>query len=114
MDNIVSQSTYRLHAEYEKYRSGADFKNSQKIKIDQTLKKACVEMESLFIYYLFKEMRATIPKSEFLNGGKGEEIYQSMLDSQLSKELAGKGGIGLSSLIYNQLSGESNNIKKGQ
>ena len=69
------------------------------------LKEACCELESLFINYLLKEMRETIPKSGFISGGKAEEIYTSMLDSQLAKEMASGKGIGLSSIIFDQLGG---------
>jgi len=69
-------------------------------------KEACLELESLFIYHLFKEMRATIPKSEFLDGGTAEDIYTSMLDQQLAKELAFRGGIGISSVLLDQLGGK--------
>ena len=72
-------------------------------KNSDRLKETCAELESLFIYYLLKEMRATVPKTGFISGGKAEEIYTSMLDSQLAKELSGKGGIGLSSLLLPQL-----------
>ncbi len=72
-------------------------------KSDAQIKEACFELESLFINYLLKEMRATIPKSGFISGGKAEEIYTSMLDSQLAKEMASRGGIGLSSLLCDQL-----------
>ncbi len=82
--------------------------NSEKarseVNSDQELKKACSELESLFIYYLLKEMRATVPKSDFISGGKAEEIYTLMLDTQLAKDLSSKGGIGLSSMLLNQLS----------
>jgi len=76
-------------------------------KNSSELKKACSEFESLFIYYLFKEMRATIPKSGFMSGGKAEEIYTSMLDCQLAKELSFKGGIGLSSLLVEHPGGNT-------
>ena len=72
-------------------------------KNDQTLHKACAEFESLFISQLLKEMRATIPKSGFMNGGKGEEIYTQMLDSQIAREIASNSGLGLSSLIRSQI-----------
>ena len=68
------------------------------------LKETCSELESLFIFYLFKEMRATVPKTGFISGGKAEEIYTSMLDFKLAKDLSHKGGIGLSSLLLDQLS----------
>ncbi len=67
------------------------------------LKEACSELESLFVYYLLKEMRATIPKSGFISGGRAEEVYNSMLDIQLAKEISIKRGIGISSLVFNQL-----------
>jgi flagellar protein FlgJ len=69
-------------------------------------KEACSELESLFIYYLFKEMRATIPKSGLISGGIAEDVYTSMLDQQLAKELAFKGGIGISPLLFDQLVGK--------
>jgi flagellar protein FlgJ len=70
---------------------------------DHQLEGACSEFESLFIYYLLKEMRATIPKSGFLDGGNAQEFYTSMLDSQLARDLSSKGGIGLSSILLDQL-----------
>jgi hypothetical protein len=73
------------------------------------VEKACTDMESLFIFYLLKEMRATIPKDGYLSGGKGEEIYTSMLDSQLAKELAAERGIGLSPLLSESLARKENN-----
>lgn len=75
------------------------------------LKKACSEMESLFINYLLKEMRTTVPKSEFIGGGIAEEMYTSMSDSQLAKELSSKGGIGLSSYLFDALGGGLEHLK---
>lgn len=78
-------------------------KSSSSVKKNLQLEKACSELESLFIYHLLKEMRATIPKFGFLNGGGAEDIYTSILDSQMAKDLSSKGGIGISSLLRNQL-----------
>jgi flagellar protein FlgJ len=73
---------------------------------DAALNRACAEMESLFIYQLFKEMRATIPKSGFISGGRAEEVYRSMLDSELAKELAKRNGLGLAPMLRSQLQKE--------
>ena len=67
------------------------------------LKQACSEMESLFINYLLKEMRATIPKSGFISGGYAEEMYTSMMDAELSKDIASRGGIGLAATLIEQI-----------
>ena len=67
------------------------------------LKEACAELESVFISYLLKEMRATIPKTGLISGGRAEEIYTSMMDSEIAKEMASQRGIGLSSLFLDGL-----------
>ena len=90
----------------QKSASMAAAQSGKKKASQQQLKRACSELESIFIYYLLKEMRATIPKSDFLGGGYSEEIYTSMLDLQLSREIASKKGIGLSSALLNQLNRE--------
>jgi len=83
------------------------------------LKEACAELESLFISYLLKEMRATIPKTGLISGGRAEEIYTSMLDTEISKEMASQRGIGLSSLFLDRLENrpgdvEGKNVKKDE
>jgi len=68
------------------------------------LKEACSELESLFVFYLLKEMRATVPKSGFLSGGKTEEMYTSIIDIQLARDITEKRGIGISSVLFEKLS----------
>ncbi|MDY6949941.1 MAG: rod-binding protein [Thermodesulfobacteriota bacterium] len=75
-------------------------------KQDTEVRKACAEFESLFIFYLLKEMRETVPKSGLMGGGTGEDIYTSMLDSQMAREMSSKGGIGLSTILLDQLRGK--------
>jgi len=70
---------------------------------DSKLRSACQGMESLFINYLLQQMRATVDKSGFLSGGQAEEIFTSMLDTELSKEASARGGVGLADILYNQL-----------
>ena len=67
------------------------------------LRDACLQMESLFIHHLLKEMRATIYKSGFISGGRSEEIYTSMLDAETAKKVSARGGIGLAQMLLHQL-----------
>ncbi len=69
----------------------------------QALKNACSEFEALFMNYMLKEMRNTVPKSGLLSGGKAEELYTSMLDTQMAREISQKRSIGLSSFFMGQL-----------
>ncbi len=86
--------------------SGSSSVSSASDKDEKRLKEACDGLESLFIYYLLKEMRASIPKSGFISGGKTEEMYTSMLDFQLAQEIASRRGIGISSVLFDQLTGK--------
>jgi flagellar protein FlgJ len=71
---------------------------------DPSLKSACEGMEALFIQHMLTEMRKTVPKSGLLDGGRGEEIYTSMMDGELAKQMASGRGLGLSSVLLEQLS----------
>ena len=67
------------------------------------LEKACSEFESLFLNYMLKEMRDTIPKNGLISGGNAESIYTSLMDMQLSQEIAARRSIGLASYFESDL-----------
>ncbi len=71
------------------------------------LQKACTEFESVFIAFLLKEMRATVDKSGLIDGGQSEELYQSMMDAELSRKMSAAGGLGLAKMLYEQLAARS-------
>ena len=81
------------------------------IKKDPELRAACLKMESLFIHHLLKEMRSTIHKSGFISGGRGEEIYTSMLDAETASKISARGGIGLAEMLLHQLGDRSADAK---
>jgi len=70
---------------------------------DRELRKACEELESVFMYQLLRSMRRTVEKCDLFHGGRGEEVYESMLDQELSKSMAGMDDRGLADLLYQQL-----------
>ena len=82
-------------------------KNTDPKKIKELSK----EFEALFLDFVLKSMRQTVGKSDFLNGGHAEELYQGMLDSEYSRLIAGKGMTGLSDMIEHQLLEASGNGK---
>jgi Rod binding domain-containing protein len=75
--------------------------------VDSKLKAACEDLEALFIHQLLSEMRKTIAKSGLIDGGRSEEIYTSLMDAELAKEMAHSGGLGLSVILQEQLGGFS-------
>lgn len=84
-------------------RTGMNPRALRSVSQDSKINSACKEMESLFIQNMFKEMRASIPKGGLTSGGKAEEMFTDMLDAELAKAFSASGGIGLSSMVRNQL-----------
>ena len=111
-DKILSASPELVPVNqiYQNQRIGNSLKsisNHTTDKDDPRLDAACAEMESLFLTHLLKEMRATVEKSGFIDGGQAEEIFTSLLDVELSKKMSAAGGIGLSAILLEQLGGQA-------
>lgn len=67
-------------------------------------RKVAGEFEAMFVGMMIKSMRDTVGKNELTGGGKGEEIFQSMLDQEYATAIAtSQGGIGLAAMIEKQL-----------
>ena len=67
------------------------------------IKKVSQEFESIFIGYMMKEMRKTVPDDPLMGNSTAKDIFYGMQDDAVSKELSKAGGIGLSTMIYKQL-----------
>ena len=91
MDNkILSASPAMLPVNqiYQNQRIGNSLKTIKAHTADKNdlrLHAACKEMESLFLSHLLKELRATVDKSGFFDGGQAEDIFTSLLDVEISK-----------------------------
>lgn len=72
-------------------------------KDDAKLKAVCQDMEAVFLNILMQQMRKTVPKSSLLGDNSGEDIMKSMLDSEMTKNMAKAGGIGIADMLYRQL-----------
>ncbi|MDR3592276.1 MAG: rod-binding protein [Negativicutes bacterium] len=84
---------------------------------DAKLKATCTEFEAVFINLMLSQMRKTVPKDALLPQSSGQDIMQSMLDTEMTKNMSHAGGIGLADMLYRQLklTDSSTNITtKGQ
>jgi len=70
----------------------------------EKLKEACKQFESIFINYLLKTMRSTVPDGGMFKKGVAYDIVLSMHDQALAEEISLKGGIGLAQQLYEELS----------
>jgi flagellar protein FlgJ len=71
---------------------------------DKRLREVCREMEAVFLNILLRQMRDTIPERTLFPKSSGEKMIQSMLDIELTRVMAGAGGIGFGEMLYRQLS----------
>ncbi|MCK4388846.1 MAG: rod-binding protein [Desulfobacterales bacterium] len=70
---------------------------------DTRLRQACADFESIFIYYIFKSMRKSIPQNGLFENTEEQKVYKSMADQAMSESIARGKGMGLGKLLYNQL-----------
>jgi len=75
------------------------------------LKQVCQQFESIMMSMMYKQMKATITKSDFMESSQEKEIYDSMLDDELMNKV-GSRGIGLADILYKQLSRQMDRIVK--
>lgn len=87
---------------YHDFAALAQLRSQASIDPDASLKEVAQQFESIFVGFMMKAMRDATPEDS-LFGGDSMRSYQQMYDSQLALSLADQGGIGLASLIEQQI-----------
>ena len=81
-------------------------------KSEQEMEKVARDFESVFLNKLLTSMRKTIPKSGLLDS-HAMDMFQSMMDEEMSKEMSKNKGMGMGEMIYNDLS-KISSVGRGQ
>ena len=77
MAGIDKAASYAMDtAKFDRF-SGVNQKTPDNV---DAIKKLSDEFEGIFLEIVLKSMRDTVDKSQFIDGGNGEQIFQSMLD----------------------------------
>jgi murein DD-endopeptidase MepM/ murein hydrolase activator NlpD len=83
-------------------------------KRDEELKKASQEFEALFISYLLKVMRTTVPQSDGEEASTlGKETYLEMFDQEIGLHVARSQSLGIGEMLYRKLSTKDGNKPAG-
>ena len=90
-----AQNAERMPRTYQPNREDKETYNKR-------LKSACDGFEEIFVHKLIQVMRSTVDKETLTFGGRGEEIFQDMLDENYAKLITQSRAIGLSDMIYEQ------------
>ncbi len=69
----------------------------------EELKKVSQDFEALLINSMFKSMRKTIPDGGLFEKDTSHQIYEEMLDAEISKELSRQQRLGIAETIYEQV-----------
>ncbi|MEC7641486.1 MAG: rod-binding protein [Nitrospinota bacterium] len=69
---------------------------------DDELMSVAKDFESILINKMLESMRKTVPKSGLLDSFS-TEMFESMLDQEIAKEMAKGKGIGLAKMVHQQL-----------
>ncbi len=73
------------------------------------LKEVCDQFESIMLSMMYKKMKATVPQSSLFEDTASTEVFQDMLDDELMQR-AGNRGIGLSNILFKQLSQQMDRV----
>jgi flagellar protein FlgJ len=103
VNNIIS-STVQSSEKNSDSSFEAKLRSAMENKDDKQLKEACQEFEGVMLGMLYKQMKATVPKSEFMEGDSSTEILQSMLDDELVNVASKRSSLGIADIMYKQLS----------
>jgi flagellar protein FlgJ len=82
-------------------------------KVNPEILKAAEGMEAMFLDYLMKVMRETVPKNDMDLESPATNIYRSMLDSEVAQKAAHRGGIGLAEQIIAYLQSNRYDLREG-
>ncbi len=100
-------SDRKLTREGQTVRPSKMAPNIDRTRIDPKVLEAADGMEAMFLDYLLKVMRQTVPKDGADPESPATEIYRSMLDSEVAQKASRTGGVGLSDQIIAYLQSRS-------
>ena len=77
-----------------------------KTKEDPQMRAAAEGMEGMFLDYMMKTMRETVPKNDMDGDSPATGIYQGMMDSEMAQKAVRAGGVGLADQLVAYLEGQ--------
>jgi flagellar protein FlgJ len=73
-------------------------------KDEKQLRSVCQDFEGIFLNMMYKQMKASIPKSTLIQEDFSMQTFNQMLDEELMNGAAKGRGVGLAESMYKQLS----------
>ncbi|MFZ5760734.1 MAG: rod-binding protein [Thermodesulfobacteriota bacterium] len=92
---------------FQKNMPGVDKPNEKQFADSpegKKLRQACQDFEAILLNRLLSAMRESIPDDGLFEKSFGEKMYQSMLDEEMTKNMAHGKGVGIGDLLFHELS----------
>ncbi|MBC8285995.1 MAG: rod-binding protein [Nitrospinae bacterium] len=70
---------------------------------EKDMEKVARDFESVFVNKLFESMRKAVPKSGLLDSS-AMDMYQSLMDQEMAKQMSERKGMGIGEMVYKDLS----------
>jgi flagellar protein FlgJ len=96
MNDITSTGSYL------DFNALAQLKGNAARDPSKAIRKTAEQFEAYFIQQMMKTMRESIEKSDLVEGGN-MEMYQDLMDKELSLSMAKRGGMGLADMLERQM-----------
>lgn len=74
-----------------------------KAKEEAKLQEACQQFEQMFLTQMMKQMRKAGPKGGMFGKSQGSDQFADMLDQERAKDWSQNGGVGLASMLFEQM-----------
>lgn len=110
--NIKLNALNKLNIDYNNKTKNIENKANRAIngEDERKLLEVCKDFESIFVNMMIKQMRKTVVDSGFTEKSNAREIFESMYDEEIVKNISKNGqGIGLAKVMFDNL---KRNIKK--
>jgi peptidoglycan hydrolase FlgJ len=70
---------------------------------NRKLRRQCQEFEAILVQNMFKSMRQTVPDGGLFEKDTSHDIFQDLMDTEMSRDLSTSQGVGIADALYRQL-----------
>jgi peptidoglycan hydrolase FlgJ len=100
--NSINPSTIQFQQSLQSVDNKNESRFAQSIE-QKKLLDACKDFEAILLNKMLSTMRESLPEGGLFEKSFGEKIYQSMLDEEMTKQMAHGKGIGIADMLYQHL-----------
>jgi flagellar protein FlgJ len=98
----MSDIAHTSSSTYLDFNALAQLKGDAARDPSKAVRKTAEQFEAYFIQQMMKTMRESIEKSDLVEGGN-MEMYQDLMDKELSLSMAKRGGMGMADMLERQM-----------